>query len=359
VRPKLPVSNLARVLDAARRSLSSIAGADRLYLAHNVAGSSVLEFLAVNLLDSLRPIAANGLHKEYAVRSDMTSHPRGRIEPSGTINVWSRGMYHKVQAQRFEQSSDVAVNRLIKEALLFVLQRIRPYSTDSRALIMRANAAYFDLPTVIGSLRPTDYEVCKRMPRANVLPGSRSYYYRPLEIALLILSNRGIALQEQGNDVLLETFIINFEDLFEEYLRRVLQQQASDSLAVQDGNNEGRKALFDDKPEPPAQPDIVLSWKPMGRTVIAEVKYKDKPNRDDFNQAITYALCYGTDRAVLVHQNKPGGEKGLELAGTIRGIRIETYAFDLGADNLETEEEAFCNCMFGLVRPRHFADEAA
>jgi 5-methylcytosine-specific restriction enzyme subunit McrC len=134
VRPKLPVSNLARVLDAARRSLSSIAGTDRLYLLHNIAGSSVLEFLAANLVDSLRPIVANGLHKEYVVLTDMTSHPRGPIEPSGTINAWSRGMYHKVQAQRFEQSSDVAVNRLIKEALLFVLQRIRPYSSDSRAL---------------------------------------------------------------------------------------------------------------------------------------------------------------------------------------------------------------------------------
>jgi 5-methylcytosine-specific restriction enzyme subunit McrC len=68
------------------------------------------------------------------------------------------------------------------------------------------------------------------------------------------------------------------------------------------------------------------------------------------NQAITYALCYGTDRAVLVHQSKPGGAKGVIPLGTIRGIRLDAYAFDLGAENLEAEETAFADRMFDLVR---------
>ena len=105
------------MIDAARRSLNSIAGADRLYLANDLSGGSVLEFLAANLVDALRPIAANGLHKEYVRRSESTSHPRGRIDVAGTMRGWSRGQFHKVQAQRFEQSSDVPANRLLKEAL--------------------------------------------------------------------------------------------------------------------------------------------------------------------------------------------------------------------------------------------------
>jgi 5-methylcytosine-specific restriction enzyme subunit McrC len=359
VRPKLPVSNLARVLDAARRSLTSITGADRLYLANDLASSSVLEFLAANLLDSLRPIIAKGLHKEYVRCAEMTSHPRGRIELAGTLRAWSRGQFHKVQAQRFEQTSDIAVNRLIKAALQFVLRRIRPDSQGSRALIRRANTAYFELPGIIGNLRPSDYEASKATHRKSSLPATRSYYYRPLEIALLILSNRGVALQEHGNDVLLETFIINFEELFEEYLRRVLQQQARGDLTVRDGNREGKKPLFDDTKEHPAQPDIVLAWRPTGRTVIAEVKYKDRPDRSDINQVIAYALSYDTNRAVLVHQSRPGSPKGLSLIGTIRGIKIEAYAFDLGADNLDSEEAAFTQCLFDLVRPPHVAGVAA
>lgn len=359
VRPKMPVSNLARVLDVARRSVSSISGADRLYLATDLVGGSVIEFLAANLVDALRPIAANGLHKEYVRRSEPTSRPRGRIEIAGTIREWSHGQFHKVRAQRFEQSSDIAVNRLIKAALFFVLQRIRPLSEESRLLIKRANAAYFDLPVVVTGLQKADYETCKAILRGNALPTARSYYYRAIEIALLILSNRGIALQEHGTDVLLETFIINFEDLFEEYLRRVLQHKAQGELTVRDGNREGKKALFDDKLDPPAQPDIVLSWRPTGRTVITEVKYKERAARDDINQVITYALCYGTQRAVLAHQSRPGAPKGLSHIGTIRGIRIEGYAFDLGAEDLDAEEQTFCDCLFDLVQPPHVASTAA
>jgi len=351
VRPKLPVSNLARVLDGARRSLTSIAGADRLYLADELTSSSVLEFLAANLLDSLRPIAAKGLHKEYVRRSEMTSHPQGRIGVAGTLRAWSRGQFHQVQAQRFEQSCNIAANRLIKAALHFVLQRLQPGSQGSRALIRRANANYYELPGVIGNLRPSDYEECKAILHTSSIPPARSYYFRPLEIGVLILSHRGVALQEHGNDVLLETFIINFEELFEEYLRRVLQHRAHGELAVWDGNREGKKPLFDDRRDPPAQPDIVMAWRPTGQKVIAEVKYKDRPDRPDINQAITYALSYGTNCAVLVHQRRPGSPKGLSLRGKIQEIKIYAYAFDLGARDLDTEEAALADCLFDLVRP--------
>jgi 5-methylcytosine-specific restriction enzyme subunit McrC len=191
------------------------------------------------------------------------------------------------------------------------------------------------------------------------LPVARSYYYRPIEIALLILSNRAVALQEHGRDVLLETFIINFEELFEEYLRRVLQNRTESEFVVRDGNHEGKKPLFDDRRDPPAQPDMLVVWRPTNRKVIAEVKYKDKPDRSDINQAITYALSYGTDRAVLVHQCKPGSPGGLKTIGTINGIRIDAYAFDLGATDIDAEEKAFAECFFELVRPPHIVDIAA
>ena len=169
VRPKLPVSNLAHVLDAAHRSPKPIAGVDRLYLANELSNSSVLEFLAVNLINSLRPISANGLHKEYVRRSETTSHPRGRIELAGTIEAWSRGQFHKAEAQRFEQSTDVPVNRLIKAALYFILQRIQPYSPESRELIRRCNRSYFEMPTNVGELRPADFDACRIHPPGEQL----------------------------------------------------------------------------------------------------------------------------------------------------------------------------------------------
>jgi 5-methylcytosine-specific restriction enzyme subunit McrC len=302
---------------------------------------------------------ANGLHKEYLQQSEIMSNPRGRIELSGTIRAWSRGQFHLVQARRFDQSSDVAVDRLIKSALESFLQRIRPYSPESRDLVRRANVAWNEMPGVIGRATALDNEACKAILRASSLPAARHYYYRRLEIALLIMSNQGIELQKQGTDALLESFIINFEDLFEEYLRNVLQNQAIGGLTVKDGNREGKKPLFDDRDLPPAQPDILVTYQPTGRAIVAEVKYKERPSREDINQAITYALSYGCNHAILIHQWAPGVPKGLSLLGTIRGHRLDAYAFDLGAKDVEAEEKAFTDCVFGLLRPTRDAHAAA
>jgi 5-methylcytosine-specific restriction enzyme subunit McrC len=218
------------------------------------------------------------------------------------------------------------------------------------------------MPANVGGLRPSDYDACKAILRANGLPLNRSYYYRALDIALRILSNQGIALQEEGSDVLLETFIIDFDELFEEYVRSVLQQRADADpdghLFVKDGNREGKKPLFDDRPDPSAQPDIVFGWR-NGETIVAEVKYKERPLREDINQAVTYALSYRTNRAILVHQCVKQAQKGLRRIGIIQGIGIDAYGFDLAAADLHAEETAFTQCLFNLVRPSQGVGVAA
>lgn len=350
VRPKMPVSNLARVLDAARGSLGSISGMDRLYLSSEHAGNSVLEFLAANLVDSLREIGIHGLHKEYARRSGVTSAPSGRIQMAETLrSCWTRGQNHRVAIQRFDQTSDIPVNRVIKAALQLVLQRLRPGTPQASELIRRVNRVYVDLPEIVRPMRDSDFDVCRDTAAGRLLPSIRDYYYRPLEIALLILSNRGVSLEMRGEDVLLETFIVNFETLFEEYLRRVLQLGAPFGTVVRDGNKEGRKSLFEDTREHLAQPDIVVWSRPANRRVIVEVKYKDKPSRDDINQSVTYAVSYGTGRAVLVHQNRVGAKKGLRHIGTVNGVTIDAYAFDLANVEMEEEERTFVSTVAEMV----------
>jgi 5-methylcytosine-specific restriction enzyme subunit McrC len=350
VRPKLPVSNLSRVLDAAHRSLSTLPGTDRLYLTDNLASASVLEFLAVNLHDAMRPVIEGGFLKAYHSRSEVGSHPRGRIEVAGTLRAWGRGQHHMVQTSFFEQTSDIPVNRLLKSALQLVLQRLQPTNSARRELIKSANLTYGNLPSVIGHIKERDRAIAQAGVKERNIPEQKSYYYRAIEIALMILSDTGISLQSSGNDVSLASFIVNFEELFEEYLRRVLQAGAPVDFYVKDGNKEGKRYLFDEKKGQPAQPDIVVSAG-KSRIVVAEVKYKEKPSRDDINQAITYAVCYRTRNAVLVHQCSAEKTSGLYRIGTINGIELDGYAFNLGTIEIEKEEELFRNAIFGLFEP--------
>lgn len=348
VRPKLPVTNLSRVLDAAQRSLSILAGTDRLYLTDNLASDSILEFLAINLNDAVRPVLKGGFLKAYKPKSSLGSHPRGKIEVAGTLRAWGRGQHHFLRTSYHEQTSDIPCNRVLKAALQVILRRLDPTNAARKFLIKEMNENFLQFPSTISEIDGRDKHTVYEQISQNLIHSQKSYYYRALEISLMVLSDTGISLQYAGSDVSLASFIVNFEDLFEEYLRRVLQGRSPVEVLVRDGNKEGRRYLFDEKRGQMAQPDIVISAG-LGRTVVAEVKYKEKPNRDDINQAITYAICYRTDRVVLVHQKPPDKPSGVYTIGTINGIRLEGFAFDLGALDLEEEEQRFSEALFNLV----------
>ncbi|WP_189524426.1 MULTISPECIES: hypothetical protein [unclassified Mesorhizobium] len=350
VNPKLPVRNLARVLDVARTSLTPLASADRLYLTNAGPTDSILEFLGRNLLDAVKSLDLLGLHKEYLRSARSTTHPSGRIDISASLQQhWSKGQLHKVVAQRFEQTSDVPVNRVIKSATRFLLQRLRATSPTSIELIKKANQAYFRFPATIGDMSIADLQGAKATIQRRQLPAQRDYYYRALEIAVLILSNGGIALQEKGSDVLLRSFVVNFDDLFECYIRRVLQSFSTNDVRVYDGNVERKKYLFENTKVHHAQPDIVVASSITAKTVVAEVKYKDLPKREDINQAVTYAVSYGTAQTVIIHQVKPGSPSGVKHIGKIGGISVEAYGFDLDSVDLPTEEQAMAEAIFAMT----------
>ncbi len=346
VRPKLPVRNLARVLDQARASLGSVA-LDRYYEATDDQGTTILEFLLSNLVNSLQSVQENGYLKNYISQVDAGAL-HGRLLAGQTLkSLWSRGERHKVVTESFQQSVDVAANRVIKFALeraTATLCRVRP----SSPILHKANRTHGNFPRSVEALLHNDLKICRAALRSRSLPASRAYYYRPLEISELLLGNSAVSLERTGEDVQLQTFILNFEEVFENYLRHILAARVPTGCDVRDGNGEGARPLYDDRADPPAQPDIVLEH--VGsQPVIVEVKYKDKPDRADVNQVVTYAAAYRATNVVLVHQAKTAAQTGAQLRGKINGTNVFTYGFDLSAHDLEGQEAAFATAMSAFV----------
>ncbi|CAN7615303.1 McrC family protein [Caulobacter sp. LjRoot300] len=351
VQPKMPVGNLSRVLGESRATIDYISGSDRLYEAFGSPSANVLEFILRNLISALQPIESNGTLKQYVQRVEVAAHPRGRIRAAATLQTCrARGIKHRAVIERFDQTSDIAPNRVIRSALVHLLTSLRRGQPD-RALLRRGNEAFSRLPGQIRDASSYDYIDCQHIVRFRTLPTGREYYYRPLDIALLVLSGRGIALDQFSGNVILDTFIVDFEAVFERYLRNALESRVPTHIAVLDGNEDGQKPLYDDRAVPPAQPDIVLVDRETGQKIVVEVKYKDKPDRGDINQAITYALSYRTNRVVLVHQKRDGSVSGLRRLGIISGISVECYAYDLSREDLEAEEEAFTSVLSAMLLP--------
>ena len=171
------------------------------------------------------------------------------------------------------------------------------------------------------------------------------------EIALTILSGRGISLVGHGDEVELSSYIIDFEKLFEEYLREALRlrmPELTPGATVRSGGTEPKHPLFEDTGLSTAEPDIIVDLPPDKR-VVAEIKYRDKVEREDINQAITYGCSLRVKNSVLVFQSPVGTPSELKRLGATNGVNIYTYAFDLANPDLEAEEKRFVEVMQRLA----------
>jgi hypothetical protein len=90
------------------------------------------------------------------------------------------------------------------------------------------------------------------------------------------------------------------------------------------------------------------------------VKYKpagDVPSRDDLNQTIAYAASYRCDRVIVAQprSHDSGPLSGLRILGTIGGLTVYQYVFDLAASDLPEEEIRFTNEVATLAAAQHQA----
>jgi 5-methylcytosine-specific restriction enzyme subunit McrC len=172
-------------------------------------------------------------------------------------------------------------------------------------------------------------------------------YGRALRLAQMIIGSRGVKLLPGGTEVSLASLLVDMEDVFERYVRRVLSVGLAD-CTVLNGNEEGAKPLYDDRSAPPVNPDAVVRRSGHG-DLIVEVKYKALETRSDIEQVLTYSMSYRAPAVVLVLPAQAATDKGLENVGTVNGVRVCRYRFDLSAHDLAVEEHLFVTAVAALV----------
>ncbi len=94
---------------------------------------------------------------------------------------------------------------------------------------------------------------------------------------------------------------------------------------------------------------MILRRPAASSLLVSEVKYKMKLDRADINQAITYAVAFGTKNTVLIHIASPNGKRGAYVVGETGDLTVHGYAFDLNAADLEIEEVAMCVFLSSLL----------
>jgi 5-methylcytosine-specific restriction enzyme subunit McrC len=351
IRPKMPVQSLNRIFDVASLTFERIIGGSRPYELSRESSGPVLEFLAGELAGALRALVARGLRKKYERRGRSDSRPQGRIDFTRTLrdNI-ARGKRHRLHTISFQHLLDIPENRVIRAAGELIVRQLRVQRFVNRALVSDLGGllSYF---SAAGRMVPADFHAVSAMELSGANEAQREYDV-VLSLALMILREQSAVVERAGGEIELAAVVVNFDELFEAYLRNVLRlERARRSLAfsVLDGNNEGKKGLFDGRSQPPAKPDIVIRAPDRTTSLLVEVKYKSAPDRGDYNQAITYCASYRVNRIVIAHQATRPDDAGLREIGSVGHIRLFGYGILLDATDLEQQEAAFATAMFSLA----------
>ena len=158
--------------------------------------------------------------------------------------------------------------------------------------------------------------------------GQRSYYAKALRTALMILGFDGISY-ESSHDLGADGFLINMDDLFEEWVRVALRKVITKERLPYSVFKERRydKQLFVDAPYY-LVPDVLIR---RGTDLMALGDAKNKtPSIDDFYQMLTYLSMYGMDRGFIVASDGSNGGNIEELRPKSGpDLRINIYHLDM------------------------------
>ncbi len=359
VRPRVPVRNLSRLIQLSGvppTVLTTMRGYDT----HGEWNDSLLDAYAGALLGHVETVISHGLLREYVRREEVSSFPRGRVLFSRTIqDLRPRGIRHAAHVAWFDRSADNGPNRCLKYAMWTLARRyieLQPKRRESRVLHRRLNALYATFESVA-----LDHE--RRFLDDNLVRGTRSlptlraYYRDALTLARAVIDQRAVLIESAGGSVRLPSIVLNMNYVFEAYVRNVLRQHAETegwSAAVLDGNDEGKKYLFNATPSPQATPDIVVRATDGTTPLVLEVKnvpvQAEFSDRNAINQAISYALSYRAKRVVLVHPRASWVQPiGLRLLGEVDDVAVYQYRLDLGAEDLPAEDAKFGEAVAQLL----------
>jgi 5-methylcytosine-specific restriction enzyme subunit McrC len=370
VRPRVPVANLERVLRVAEHVPVVLSRVSRAYDSSPETFPSLIDIVAQALLGYLDQIFVNGKYREYQRREEETAFPRGRVLFAATLRRHSaRGDSHHLTATWHDATFDNGANRCLKYAVWYLAQRYQAMTTTSENQVNMVRA----LNVAFNSLGGIHLDLGRQFLKDNMvinsarMPVLRNYYVPAINLAKLVIRDEGVKFDGHREALVMSSLLINLEQAFEIYLRRILFENLKGRMPkheVLDGNRGGqqggKKRLFDQVMPPgtgamiEATPDIVIR---RNGTIpdtpgVIEIKYKASeglPDRDDINQAISYGISYRASFVILVLPRTKNLVGGLTSLGSVGSVKVFQYRFDLANVRLQEEEQVFVSAIESLL----------
>jgi 5-methylcytosine-specific restriction enzyme subunit McrC len=349
VKTKLPFNNLMRVLSIANLDNQEL-DLRRYYDPYDPSDYKIDLFLHIikAFAMELRNAQKYGFQKEYQKFSENDFTPRGKILFNKTAISNKIHFVGRLPYLFYNLDLDNAENRLIRYTLWIVLSYGRELKVPSNIL--------HELSYFFRMLQTVPLDKSRRyvpLVRQNILKGVyptiRHFYVNLLRICLLIICKYIVNVEINGKYVELPSYVFDMSIVFQNYLLRMLGSRLGINRVVDGNKRRYNKPLFEDSSQPLAEPDLIIRNKHKETKVIADSKYKESPQRDDFNQLISYCLSYNSQLGLFICPKSNDGIPTIQYIGNISGIKLSIYYLDMNTEDILTEEQKLADYIESLM----------
>ncbi len=349
IEPKVPTKNLLYLVES-----TYVAPEIDFYDQANYSrGINFLEILLHYFYGRVEQLIARGLYRFYVTETENTPAVRGRVSIARTISE-NFASPHKVVCEHDEYTEDVIENRIIR----YTLEMTRNLATTAslRRKLGRLLASLGDVTNPMHL--PSDAFQRQVYHRLN-------QHYEPIhDLCRLLLA--GTAIETPSGPVGFNSFLVNMEQLFQEFLfatmcrspefsgYRVLRQSPSRIVWLRGSSLTGDITV---------RPDIKVSN--THDFLIVDAKYKNPlmahtkrwiPVSTDIYQIMAYCVVHQCNGA-LVYPRTQTTEAGIDEVYRLRGSNscFKLKTIDLAGElrDLKTASDEVCRNLRDFMEGPH------
>jgi 5-methylcytosine-specific restriction enzyme subunit McrC len=291
-------------------------------------GASLFDLLALLLAEECGRLVRDGLLQDYVVHEESLPAVRGRLLPVEQVTR-HYGQITSLECRFDDFETDIDENRLLAAALEVAAPKCQNEAVRRQARLMRSVFQEVCLPSEL------DWDWVAQPPGYQ----RRNQHYRTAhEYARLIL--RALAVRDifEASSVPSFTFLFDMNDLFEQFVTRLLTEGLANAGVRVIPQRRNRSAIVHEvtgKPYRTVIPDMLLVGWSTESTVFrvpADAKYKlyqeGKIEPGDIYQVFFYAYAFdrptpGTEevaRAYLLYPSTNGWDRIRLRAQAIGGV---------------------------------------
>ena len=255
--------------------------------------TSWFDLLSRPYFEKLRLIEKKSLkHSKVKVRQRRNSL-KGQIELIPTLINLTAQKTNPVQCLFYDTTYSIPENRVLAAAAGTLL-RCNAVHKEHRDIAIRWMQKLRNI-----RLQEREFQYIISGLNLKRFTGSRSYYISALLMARLILGQAGITFDENLH-VDIESVLVNMPDLFEKYIRTVLQNFLHPKGYYVEKRKNQTATLFTDG-TCNLVPDVIISDK-HDIQLILDTKYKPSETiaAQDYYQMCAYLSGYGIKKGVLI-----------------------------------------------------------